>query len=156
MPDVVDPVTRSRMMSGIKARNTEPEMQIRHALHAEGFRYRLHAPEIPGKPDLVFPRYHATIFVHGCFWHGHDCPLYRIPGTRPEFWKAKIERNRQRDAEVQIQLALSGWRSMTVWECAIRGAGRLGLEETVKLIKAWLPDLSLQKGEIRAPRAKAL
>ncbi len=100
MPDIVAPAVRSRMMAGIRGRNTKPEIFIRKALHARGFRYRLHPRAVPGVPDFTLPRWRAAVFVHGCFWHGHDCPLFRLPGTRPDFWLAKIERNRARDAEV--------------------------------------------------------
>ena len=155
MPDVVDPITRSRMMAGIRSKNTDPELQIRRALHAKGFRFRLHSAEVPGKPDMVFPKYSAAVFVHGCFWHGHDCPLFKMPGTRQDFWSAKIARNRARDLEVQRQLAASGWRSMTVWECAIRGPGRLGLDATVRALAQWLPDIDISRAELRAPRQEA-
>ena len=94
MPDIVDSATRSRMMAGIRSTNTRPELAIRKALHAAGFRYRLHPRDVPGKPDMAFARYRAAVFVNGCFWHGHDCPLFRLPDTRREFWSAKIERNR--------------------------------------------------------------
>lgn len=126
-------------MSGIRGKNTDPELQIRKGLHAKGFRFRIHSKEVPGKPDLVLPKYRAAIFVHGCFWHGHDCPLFRLPGTRTEFWKDKIDANRKRDAVVLQQLSELGWRSMTVWECAIRGPGRLGVDNTVEAIADWLP-----------------
>ena len=109
------------MMAGIRGRNTRPELVIRKALHARGFRYRLHVAGLPGKPDIVLPRFRAVIFVHGCFWHGHDCPLFRLPATRSEFWEAKISRNRERDREVLGALKTTGWRCLTVWECAIRG-----------------------------------
>jgi DNA mismatch endonuclease (patch repair protein) len=155
LPDIVDQETRSRMMSGIRAKNTDPELQIRRALHAKGFRFRLHSSDVPGRPDMVFPKYRAAVFVHGCFWHGHDCPLFRMPGTRQEFWSAKIGRNRARDRVVQEQLAQAGWRSMTVWECAIRGPGRLGLETTVQRIADWLPRLKVRTCELRAPKKEA-
>ncbi len=86
MPDIVDAQTRSRMMAGIRSTNTRPELAIRKALHAAGFRYRLHPRDVPGKPTWRLPRYRAAVFVHGCFWHGHDCPLFRLPDTRREFW----------------------------------------------------------------------
>src|SRR3954470_16295918 len=92
MADVVSSGVRSRMMAGIRGTNTAPEMILRRALHAEGFRYRLHDRRLPGKPDMVFPRHHAVIFAHGCFWHGHDCHLFKWPSTRPEFWQTKIRR----------------------------------------------------------------
>src|SRR3546814_10547828 len=95
MADVVSIDVRSRMMSGIRSTNTKPEMILRRGLHAAGFRFRLHDRRLPGKPDLVFPRYSAVLFAHGCFWHGHNCHLFRLPATRTDFWAAKIDRNRQ-------------------------------------------------------------
>ena len=139
-------------MSGIRSTNTKPEIQVRRALHAHGFRYRLHARNVPGKPDLVLPRYHAAIFINGCFWHGHDCPLFRLPSTRQEFWEAKISRNVERDAEVRCQLNGQGWRHLTIWECALRGRNRLGLEETVTRIERWLINMENRAAEIRAHR----
>lgn len=138
MPDIVDSATRSRMMAGIRSTNTRPELAIRKALHAAGFRYRLHPRDVPGKPDMAFARYRAAVFVNGCFWHGHDCPLFRLPDTRREFWTAKIERNRQRDAEVRQQLQMAGWRSLIIWECAIRGRGAPGLASIIAGASAWL------------------
>ena len=108
------------MMAGIRGKNTRPEMQVRRALFERGFRYRLHARDLPGTPDLVFRRRGAVLFVHGCFWHGHDCAFFRWPTTRPEFWRAKIVRNRDNDREVRDKLLASGWRVLTVWECALR------------------------------------
>jgi DNA mismatch endonuclease, patch repair protein len=121
LADVVDPVTRSRMMSGIRGKNTKPELTIRKALHARGFRYRIHCKDLPGNPDMCLPKYRAVIFVHGCFWHGHDCHLFKWPKTRPEFWKAKIERNQSVDSQVKDRLLSTGWRVATVWECSLRG-----------------------------------
>lgn len=148
MPDIVDPATRSRMMAGIRSGNTRPEIAIRKALHALGFRYTLHPRGIPGKPDMAFPRYRAVIFVNGCFWHGHDCHLFRMPGTRAEFWAAKIARNRVRDDEVRRQLRDEGWRWLTIWECAIRGKETRGLPGVVAEAAAWLRG-SLPSAEIR-------
>lgn len=149
MPDIVDARTRSRMMAGIRSANTRPELAIRKALHAAGFRYRLHPRNVPGKPDMVFTRYRAAVFVNGCFWHGHDCPLFRLPDTRREFWSVKIERNRKRDAEVRRQLREAGWRTLTVWECAIRGRKALGLPSVVTRASAWLRS-GTDNGQIRA------
>jgi DNA mismatch endonuclease, patch repair protein len=97
---------------------------------------------------MVFPKFQAAVFVHGCFWHGHDCSLFKLPGTRREFWSDKIDRNRKRDAVVQQLLTDAGWRSMTVWECAIRGPGKLGLPETVSRVAAWL-SAGQQTAEVR-------
>ena len=147
MPDVVDQLTRSRMMSGIRAVNTQPELAIRKGLHAKGFRFRLHAKDVPGKPDLVLPRYRAAVFVHGCFWHGHNCHLFRMPSTRPEFWSAKIERNRTRDTTVEGQLNEAGWRRLVIWECAIKGRTRLDFDELINRTASWLRG-DAQCGEI--------
>jgi DNA mismatch endonuclease (patch repair protein) len=109
------------MMSGIRGKDTKPEMFIRRHLFARGFRYRLHAKQLPGKPDLVFPKYHAVIFVHGCFWHGHEgCRLFKLPGTRTDFWREKIGRNIANDAKALERLKEMHWRVAVVWECAIR------------------------------------
>lgn len=108
-------------MSRIRGTNTKLEVLVRSALHARGFRYRLGGAGLPGKPDIVLPKYGTVVFVHGCFWHGHNCPLYRLPKTRPEFWAAKIESNKARDARVESQLRESGWRVELVWECSLRG-----------------------------------
>jgi DNA mismatch endonuclease (patch repair protein) len=137
LADVVDPATRSRMMSGIRGKNTKPELTIRKALHARGFRYRLHC-KLPGKPDLCLPKYRAVIFVHGCFWHGHDCHLFKWPSTRPEFWREKIARNRTVDAAAEAKLLADGWRVATVWECALKGRTRLPLEDVVGSLEKWL------------------
>jgi DNA mismatch endonuclease (patch repair protein) len=108
--DVVTPEVRSRMMAGIKGKDTKPELVIRSALHRAGFRFRLHYKNMPGRPDLVFPRYRAVVFVHGCFWHGHDCHLFRWPSTREEFWREKIGRNVARDSQQTSTLLDTGWR----------------------------------------------
>ncbi|RQP98058.1 very short patch repair endonuclease [Burkholderia stagnalis] len=125
MVDVVDAATRSRMMSGIRGSNTRPEIRVRQILHALGFRFRLHDRALPGKPDIILPRWRAVILVHGCFWHGHDCPLFRLPATRPEFWENKIRLNKERDAKAIAALANSGWRVCVVWECALKGRDRI-------------------------------
>mgnify|MGYP001813680444 FL=1 len=121
MADVVDRKTRSRMMSGIRGKNTRPELLIRKGLHARGFRFRLHDKRLPGKPDLVLPKYSAVIFVHGCFWHGHDCHLFKWPQSRREFWRKKITRNKVKDAESYVSLKKEGWYILTIWECALKG-----------------------------------
>lgn len=120
----MDVATRSRMMSGIRGRNTKPEILIRSLLHRQGFRFRLHVLQLPGKPDIVLPRYRTVIFVHGCFWHGHDCHLFKMPRTRPEFWRGKFDQNKANDQKAVDALLGSGWRVGIVWECAIRGAGK--------------------------------
>ena len=137
MADVVDAATRSRMMSGIRGKNTKPELMIRKALHARGFRYRLHC-DLPGKPDICLPKHHAVVFVHGCFWHGHDCHLFKWPSTRPEFWRTKIARNQDVDRAAEHSLLAAGWRVAAIWECALKGRSRLALEEVVDRCTDWL------------------
>ena len=137
MADVVDPATRSRMMSGIRGKNTKPEMMIRRGLHARGFRYRLHC-KLPGKPDICLPKYRAVVFVHGCFWHGHDCHLFKWPSTRPEFWREKIGRNRRLDAAASDELLLTNWRVAIIWECALKGRSRPSLEDVLGRCADWL------------------
>jgi DNA mismatch endonuclease, patch repair protein len=121
MADVVDKATRSRMMAGIRGVNTAPEINLRHALHAAGFRYRIHAKELPGRPDLVFPRFRVVVFVHGCFWHRHaGCKWATTPSTNTAFWEEKLNRNMARDARDIGRLQKLGWRVAVVWECAMR------------------------------------
>lgn len=138
MADVVDPATRSRMMSGIRGKNTKPELMVRKALHARGFRYRLHCKDLPGKPDLCLPKHRAVIFIHGCFWHGHDCHLFKWPKTRPEFWKAKIQRNQVVDASAKARLLADDWRVMEIWECSLKGRDALPLERVASNVASWL------------------
>mgnify|MGYP005748655149 CR=1 FL=1 len=138
MADVVDAATRSRMMAGIPGKDTRPEMILRRGLHARGFRYRLHDRRLPGSPDLVFAGRHTVIFVHGCFWHGHDCHLFRLPATRREFWEAKIGSNRARDEAAEAALLADGWRVLTIWECALKGRERLPVDEVLDRAADWL------------------
>ncbi|GER23584.1 very short patch repair endonuclease [Zafaria cholistanensis] len=123
MADKITPEARSRNMAAVRSTNTKIEVAIRRSLHSRGFRYRVNVKQLPGKPDIVLPRYQAVIMVHGCFWHGHDCPLFRWPKTRQEFWEEKIGGNQARDERVVKQLTEAGWRIATVWECALRGQG---------------------------------
>lgn len=138
MADIVDKATRSRMMAGIQGKNTKPELIIRKALHARGFRYRIHDKTLPGKPDLVFPKYHAVIFIHGCFWHGHDCRYFKAPQTRTAFWLDKINVNKRRDAQQLEQLKQKGWRIFVVWECATRAHQYLPESLLIDTICNWL------------------
>lgn len=137
MTDIVDRATRSRMMSGIRGRDTRPEMLVRRRLHRLGFRFRLHVRGMPGKPDLVLARYHAVIFVNGCFWHGHNCPFFRVPGTRKDFWSDKIAGNKANDRKVRKLLLAAGWRVGVVWECALRGAGE-DQDKVGRRLASWL------------------
>lgn len=119
--DVVDPATRSRLMAGIKGKNTKPELIVRRFLHAHGYRFRLHRRDLPGKPDILLPRLKACIFVHGCFWHRHaNCKYAVLPKTRIDFWTKKLESNVARDRKVMEQLTDKGWHVITVWECELR------------------------------------
>lgn len=148
MPDIVDRATRSRMMSGIRGKDTKPERIIRSGLHRLGFRYRLQARQLPGNPDLVLAKYSAVIFVNGCFWHGHDCSLFKWPATRTHFWRQKIARNVERDREVGASLAELGWRRLVIWECALKGRTRLKDGEVMLRAAGWLRG-SESAGEIR-------
>jgi DNA mismatch endonuclease (patch repair protein) len=139
MVDVVDAATRSRMMSGIRGRNTKPEVLIRSLLHRNGLRFRLDARDLPGRPDIVLPRFRAVVFVHGCFWHGHGCPLFKWPQTRPDFWRDKIGRNRSNDRRAVDALLERGWRVAVIWECALRGANR-DVAGVIGRLTGWLHD----------------
>ena len=117
--DKFDEQKRSEIMSKIRSKGTTPEKMVRHILFEEGFRYRLNVQKLPGVPDLVFPKYRAVIFVHGCFWHAHEgCSRATLPSSNKEFWRAKLARNRARDEEVRAALMADGWRVLTIWECA--------------------------------------
>jgi len=125
MPDVLTPEQRQLNMSRIKGKDTKPEMLIRQGLHARGLRYRLHDRSLPGRPDLVFQRHRTAVFVHGCFWHAHGCALSKLPATRQEFWQPKLAKNAERDRKAVNALRAAGWRVLVIWECALRGSGRL-------------------------------
>ena len=125
-------------MSGIRGKNTRPELVLRSGLHRRGFRFRLHASDLPGKPDLVFPRHRAVLFAHGCFWHGHDCHLFKWPESRADFWRTKIGENVQRDRVALEALRSAGWRTGEVWECAMKGRTRRSENEVMDLCEFWL------------------
>jgi DNA mismatch endonuclease (patch repair protein) len=157
MGDVVDRETRSRMMAGIRGKDTKPEMSLRHALHARGFRYRLHVKDVPGKPDLILPKYRAAIFVHGCFWHQHEsCRFATAPSTRPEFWQTKFAANVARDSAVRAALLRDGWRVATVWECALRKSEQVVI--AADLLATWLRSglepLEIGEIDLRASNTK--
>lgn len=125
-------------MSGIRGKNTKPEHHIRSLLHRNRFRFRLHTKDLPGKPDIVLPRYRAVVFINGCFWHGHDCHLFKLPGTRTEFWQTKIARNQENDQRAIDLLNESGWRVASVWECALRGKQRLNDDVIMERLTEWI------------------
>lgn len=122
-------------MKSVPQKETKPEMRLRKALHWMGFRYRLHDKKLPGSPDLVFPKYKAVIFVHGCFWHRHGCKQTTTPATRKDFWRAKFDANAERDKKNVSDLESAGWRVMTVWECELKNADE---NELFKKIRKFL------------------
>ena len=141
MTDVHSPAVRSKNMQAIRSKNTRPEITVRSLLHAAGFRYRLHVSDLPGKPDLVFPKYRAVIMVNGCFWHGHDCKFCKLPSTRIDFWKQKIEKNRANDERSSLALRSAEWRIAIVWECALRKKKADSFENVTQKLSDWLRSL---------------
>ena len=135
-------------MGRIRGRDTNPEMLVRRALYARGLRYRLHDRALPGHPDLVFTRRRAVLFVNGCFWHAHDCELFRLPGTRTDFWAEKLAGNRARDIMVLENLRKQGWRTLTIWECSFRGRLKSEVDDVAEEIVVWLRS-DLPAGDIR-------
>ena len=135
--DIVNKSTRSRMMAGVRSKDTRPELALRRALHAAGYRFRLHAKGVIGKPDLVLPKYRTVIFVHGCFWHRHaGCRYAAVPSTRADFWQSKFHANVTRDALVLQELSEIGWRVAIVWECALRAPEQV--EQVCLILSDWL------------------
>lgn len=144
MPEKISQETRSRMMAGIRGKDTKPELMVRSHLHRRGFRFRLHHQGLQGRPDIVLPRWGVAIFVHGCFWHGHEgCRYFRLPQTRAEFWDDKIKANASRDRSAEEALAAAGWRVAVVWECLLRGDAQGGLEELTDFIRSDAPRIEL-------------
>jgi DNA mismatch endonuclease, patch repair protein len=145
MIDIVDQKTRSRMMSGIRGKNTKPEVVLRKKLHAMGFRFNLHRRDLPGCPDIVLPKHNASIFVHGCYWHRHDgCHLATNPASNADFWQMKFTANRERDARNLQDLAAMGWRLAVVWECSLRKDP----DSTAIAVADWLTSETTQGMEI--------
>ena len=135
MADIMSAEKRSYVMSCVGSKDTRPELMVRKYLHAQGFRFRLHRKDLPGKPDIVLPKLKTVVFVHGCFWHGHEgCRRARLPATRTEWWGQKVARNRERDAEQQAQLRAAGWRVLLVWQCELKAAVRAGNLAALSLI----------------------
>lgn len=151
MADIVDFKTRSRMMSGIRGKNTKPELLVRKALTGKGYRYRLHREDLPGAPDIVMSGRHIAIFVHGCFWHKHNgCRLAKMPSTRPEFWAAKLDANVARDRKAISLLVERGWRVLQVWECATKSMEQL--QALPEALAGWI-DGEERLGEIAQSRS---
>ena len=138
MADVHSVETRSRNMAAIRGKDTKPEILIRHALFSRGYRYRLHCSDLPGKPDLVLPKYKAAIQIQGCFWHQHGCRYFKWPSTRREFWRTKIEGNVARDQRALYRLKIENWRALIIWECALKSTTPTGFESLIDEIERWL------------------
>lgn len=147
--DWLTPTQRSRAMRGNKGKDTCPELLVRKTIHAKGFRYRLHGRDLPGRPDIVLPKYKAVIQIDGCFWHGHDCQKQK-PDTNSLFWETKLKRNRERDAANKDALLAKGWRFCRIWECSLTGKGRLPFEEWSDRLESWL------KSEVRELELRGL
>ncbi len=146
MADVVDSETRSRMMAGIRNRNTRPEIHVRKLLHARGYRYRLGSTGIPGKPDIVLPKYRVVVFVHGCFWHGHQCEIFRWPKSNQKFWRTKIGGNMRRDQANLDRLIREGWSVLTVWECVLRHSTESQIASKLDRASQWIRKVRKRPG----------
>jgi DNA mismatch endonuclease (patch repair protein) len=136
MVDVLTPKQRQLNMSRIRGKDTTPELLLRCGLHKRGIRFQLHRKDLPGRPDITLPKF--NIFVNGCFWHGHDCPMFKLPVTRHDFWENKIQKTRERDTHAISSLRADGWRPFVLWECAIRGRDRLPVATVIDQLIAWL------------------
>ena len=151
MSDSISPQQRHANMAAIHGKNTKPEVVVRKWLWGHGYRYRLNHPRLPGKPDIVMRKYRTCIFVNGCFWHGHEgCRYYTIPKTNTEFWVNKVKRNKERDLNVQHELAAMGWHSITIWECELKPKVRERTLESLAftLNKIFLQDRTVKRYEI--------
>lgn len=148
MPDTLTQEQRRRCMSHIRSKNTRPEILVRHELFRRGYRYRINVNKLPGRPDIVLPKYKTVIFINGCFWHGHEgCKYYVLPKTNVEFWRNKIERNKLRDKEEQRKLASMGWHCITVWECQLKPKVR---EQTLEALVYTLCHIFLEDRRIKS------
>ncbi len=156
MADVVSKEKRSKMMAGIKGKDTKPEVLLRKELYKRGFRYRKNVKGIEGKPDLVLRKYKALVFIHGCFWHGHEnCRLFRMPKSKVEFWTEKIGGNIERDKRKMQKLLDEGWRILVVWECSVKGK-KERVQLTADLAEEWLGSDKAGLTEIRVNEANGL
>lgn len=145
MADVVDAATRSRMMAGIGGKNTQPELLVRKELHRRGLRYVLNGAGLPGRPDVVLPKWKVAVFVHGCFWHWHGCALSKLPANNRPFWETKLDANTSRDTVALLSLLSAGWRVATVWECALRGKDAMAkLPFRMDTLASWIQHPSAQ------------
>jgi DNA mismatch endonuclease (patch repair protein) len=138
MVDRIAPQVRSRIMAAIRSKDTQPELLLRKALFARGYRYSLHNKRLVGSPDIVLPKWGAVIFVHGCFWHMHSCGNVRLPKSNSTFWRRKLTRNRERDQAARKELLKQGWRVLTVWDCALRGKMQPQIGMLTDRVEAWL------------------
>ena len=139
MVDVHSPAVRTKNMRAIRSKNTTPELLVRHGLHAKGFRYGLHCRDLPGKPDLVLRKYRTLIYVHGCFWHGHaGCKFFKLPTTRPDFWRDKIGQNILNDRKALQKNRVALWRIAVVWECALKPKNLVQLELLINSLSEWI------------------
>jgi DNA mismatch endonuclease (patch repair protein) len=138
MVDVLTPEQRRLNMSRIRGRDTKPEILVRRALHARGYRFRLHRKDLPGRPDIVLPRHRVAIFVHGCFWHNHGCRYSKVPATRTSFWNAKLHGNKARDDAAVRELHRAAWHVVTIWECALRGPAHLPIDELCDHLESYI------------------
>ena len=151
--DTLTPEQRRRNMQSVRAADTKPERLLRSALHALGLRFRLNVKELAGKPDLVFPKYAAAVFVNGCLWHGHRCHLFKWPTTQPTFWRRKIEANTSRDKVAVGTLLQQGWRVLVIWECALRGPRRRPMIDLAMQCKAFITGKSPRYRQLRSSLA---
>lgn len=138
MADVHSKLIRKKNMRAVRAKDTKPELFVRRLLHSAGFRYKLHVKVLPGTPDMVLPKHKVVIFVHGCFWHMHDCALFRLPATRNEWWLNKLSENRLRGEAAEDYLRELGWRVVVVWECSLKGDSKLEKKEILDTFTSWL------------------
>lgn len=150
MSDVLTPAQRHRNMAAIHSASTKPEIKLRHALWRQGFRYRVNDKRLPGKPDIVLPKYHTVVFIHGCFWHGHKgCKYYSVPKTNTEFWIAKVARNQERDQEEWRQLEAKGWYVIIVWECQLK---KSKIEDTIQNVITEIRSNGIKHEQLQAQR----
>ncbi len=162
MADIVDSITRKRLMSGIRSKHTCLELLVRRGLYGMGLRYRLHLTKLPGTPDIFISRHNVAVFVNGCFWHGHNCQLFKWPSSRADFWRKKIEANQARDRKNYAALKKAGFRVLTIWECSLRGRFRREDNELFGKISDWLdaeqPEMEIagyERGPVRTHTGKA-